>query len=181
MSDRDAVVRSSRTLMLEDIAAHPRLARRVSIRAATSRPSSRASAIRRSGIRSSQIAWDGSQKLPFRLLGTIGDPLAAGAPIDRLCVPIAAWMHFLRQRAQQRIPIVDPLAERLAAIGRECSGETSDVPRFLDLHNVFPQALAVNPRFRSTLRDAYGRLSVPPEQIPTRVRESLAGPLVAAG
>ena len=128
-----------------------------------------------------QIAWDGSQKLPFRLLGTIGDRLAAGAPIDRLCVSIASWLHFLRQRAQQRIPIVDPLAERLAAIGRECSGETSDVPRFLDLQNVFPQALAANPRFRTTLRDAYGRLSVPPEQIPARVRESLAGPLVAAG
>ncbi|HEU4530640.1 MAG TPA: mannitol dehydrogenase family protein, partial [Steroidobacteraceae bacterium] len=128
-----------------------------------------------------QIAWDGSQKLPFRLLGTIGDRLAAGAPIDRLCVSIASWLHFLRQRAHQRIPIVDPLAERLAAIGRECSGETSDVPRFLGLEGVFPATLAANPRFRTTLRDAYGRLSVPPEQIPARVRESLAGTLVEAG
>ena len=43
-----------------------------------------------------QIAWDGSQKLPVRFMGTIADNLEAGRRIDRLCVPVAAWMHFAR-------------------------------------------------------------------------------------
>ncbi len=128
-----------------------------------------------------QIAWDGSQKLPFRLLGTIGDRLEEGAPIDRLCLSIAAWLHFVRRRAHERIPIVDPMAERLAAIGRACEGRASaDVPRFLALDNVFAQPLAADPRFRASLQTAYERLSVPAVQIPARVREALGRPEVAA-
>ena len=38
---------------------------------------------------------DGSQKLPQRLLGTIRDRLAAGAPIDRLALGVAAWMRYV--------------------------------------------------------------------------------------
>ena len=55
-----------------------------------------------------QIAWDGSQKLPLRLFGTIADGIAVGRPIDRLCIPVAAWMHFVRTRAQKSIRVVDP-------------------------------------------------------------------------
>jgi fructuronate reductase len=46
-----------------------------------------------------QIAGDGSQKLPFRLLGTVGDAVAARRPLERLCLPIAAWFHFVRRTA----------------------------------------------------------------------------------
>jgi fructuronate reductase len=44
----------------------------------------------------SQIAWDGSQKLPYRLLDTTAAAIRAGRPVDRLAVPVAAWMHFVR-------------------------------------------------------------------------------------
>ena len=37
----------------------------------------------------SQIAWDGSQKLPFRLFGTVLDAIEARRPLERLCLPIA--------------------------------------------------------------------------------------------
>jgi fructuronate reductase len=40
-----------------------------------------------------QIAMDGSQKLPQRLLGTISDRLAANQPITRLALGVAAWMR----------------------------------------------------------------------------------------
>src|SRR6185437_7696986 len=61
-----------------------------------------------------QIAWDGSQKLPIRILSTITDALGGGQPLVRLAVPIAAWMQFVRVRARQDVAIVDPLAPQLA-------------------------------------------------------------------
>ncbi len=103
-----------------------------------------------------QIAWDGSQKLPFRLLGTIGDNLAAGRPVGRLCRPIAAWMHFVRRKAASGERVVDPLAERLFEIGRVCQNRASlDLPAFLALDSVFPPALVAEERFRSALARAY--------------------------
>ncbi len=63
----------------------------------------------------SQIAMDGSQKLPQRLLDTIRDRLRAGHGIDRLCLAVAAWLHYLRGVNEQggAHPIKDPIAARL--------------------------------------------------------------------
>lgn len=61
----------------------------------------------------SQIAWDGSQKLPYRLLDTVRDALVAGRPIDRLALPIAAWLRFLEKAARSGGTITDPLADAL--------------------------------------------------------------------
>jgi fructuronate reductase len=88
----------------------------------------------------SQIAWDGSQKLPYRLLDTISDALAAGRPIDRLVLPVAAWLRFLDQAARSGRPITDPLAETLIARAgdwrsilptREIFGDLGSDPRFM--------------------------------------------------
>jgi fructuronate reductase len=64
-----------------------------------------------------QIAMDGSQKLPQRLLATIEQRLAAGMPIARLSLAVAAWMHYLRGIDEWGRPyaIDDPLAASLAA------------------------------------------------------------------
>jgi len=103
-----------------------------------------------------QIAWDGSQKLPIRLLGTIADTLAAGRELERLVIPIAAWMHFIRLRARQGVAIVDPLATRLAAIGEALTGQSShDLAAFFALPGVFPPALTREPRFTRALGEAY--------------------------
>src|ERR1041384_1411392 len=79
----------------------------------------------------SQIAWDGSQKLPFRIFGTVQDAIAARRPLDRLCMPIAAWCHFVRRKSQQGERVTDPLADRLFEIGAACTGEAAhDVRAF---------------------------------------------------
>ena len=96
------------------------------------------------GHKLSQIAWDGSQKLPYRLLDTIGDSLTSGRSVERLSVPIAAWLAFVQSRAREGIDIVDPLAGQLAEIGK--GPETDE--RLLDLRSVFPETLANDPRFR---------------------------------
>ncbi|WP_119157351.1 mannitol dehydrogenase family protein [Caldimonas tepidiphila] len=66
--------------------------------------------------RTQQIAMDGSQKLPQRLLGTLRDRLAAGQPAPRVTLGIAAWLHYLRGRDElgRAHPIDDPLAAALA-------------------------------------------------------------------
>jgi fructuronate reductase len=64
-----------------------------------------------------QIAMDGSQKLPQRLLDTVRDRIRAGRPYDRLALAIAAWIHYLRGSDETGTPhaIVDPLADALSA------------------------------------------------------------------
>jgi len=107
-----------------------------------------------------QIAWDGSQKLPFRLLGTLADNLQAGRPIDRLCVPIAAWMHFVRRKVAGGEQVVDPLAKQLYDIGRSCQNRAAvDLPMFLALEMVFAPSLAGNELFSSALARAYDGLA----------------------
>lgn len=103
-----------------------------------------------------QIAWDGSQKLPIRILGTVADAMRAQRPLQRLAVPLAAWMSFVRARAATNAPIVDPLAERLAACGRGATGDSRhDLPLFLALPGVFSADLAGNAEFVRALGNAY--------------------------
>lgn len=85
--------------------------------------------------RTLQIAMDGSQKIPQRWLGTVRDRLASGAPIDRLALAVAAWLHFLRgvDEAGQRYAIDDPLAGALAALGDDASALCGFAPVFGEL------------------------------------------------
>ena len=97
--------------------------------------------------RLSQIAWDGSQKLPYRLLDTILDARAAGRPLDRLAIPIAAWILFVERQAREDSKIVDPLAGKLSELGRAAD----PVEEILQLRQVFPEGLASDPGFRQAV------------------------------
>jgi fructuronate reductase len=106
----------------------------------------------------SQIAWDGSQKLPVRLLSTVADALAQGRDIAAPCRSIAAWMCFVRRQARHGVPLVDPLNDALTAIGRACSGDAhADVAVFLTLDAVFAP-LSGDSRFVTALCAAYASL-----------------------
>lgn len=107
----------------------------------------------------SQIAWDGSQKLPFRIFGTVQDAIQARRPLARLGVPIAAWFHFIRRKAQLGERAIDPQAQQLFEIGAACNGEAAhDVRAFLALERVFPATLATNAEFVTALTNAYAQL-----------------------
>lgn len=109
--------------------------------------------------RLSQIAWDGSQKLPIRILATVADALAAGAPVERLAVPVAAWMRFVVRQAGAAIVLTDPLASPLAKLGLACGrNPAQDTARFLAFEAVFPPALAADARFADAVAKAYARL-----------------------
>jgi len=109
--------------------------------------------------RLSQIAWDGSQKLPVRLLSSIAEARAQGRPVDRLAVGLAAWMVFVRQQRRLGQHLVDPLAPELAKVDRACTGQASDVGHFLALRAIFPAELAADPVLRTAIETAYVRLS----------------------
>ncbi len=78
-----------------------------------------------------QIAMDGSQKLPQRLLGTIRDRLKASAPIDHLALGVAAWMRYVTGSDEKggAIDVRDPLAaefaKHAASAGRDAKALSS--------------------------------------------------------
>ena len=118
---------------------------------------------RNPGIRHllSQIAWDGSKKLPVRIVVTIAEALRTGRPVHRLVVPLAAWMRFIVRQAKAGVSIVDPDAARLASIGAACTGRREDLDRFAVCEAVLPPALLADPRFRGALEAAYDNLAAP--------------------
>jgi fructuronate reductase len=65
--------------------------------------------------RTLQVAMDGSQKLPQRLLGTLADRRASGAEAGGLALAIAGWIRFLGGTADdgRALPLDDPLAVQL--------------------------------------------------------------------
>jgi fructuronate reductase len=119
---------------------------------------------RNPGIRHllSQIAWDGSKKLPVRIAITLGEALRAGRPIHRLVMPLAAWMRFIERQAKAGVAIVDPDATRLAELGKACTGDARvDVARFAVCEAVIPPALLSDEKIRRALEAAYAKLAEP--------------------
>jgi fructuronate reductase len=119
---------------------------------------------RNPGIRHllSQIAWDGSKKLPVRITMTLGEALRAGRPVHRLVMPIAAWMRFVERQAKAGVAIVDPDAAKLAELGKACTGDArADVERFSACEAVLPRQLLGDANLRRALESAYARLAEP--------------------
>lgn len=91
----------------------------------------------------SQIAWDGSQKLPFRVLNTVRDNLRLGQQARLLCVPIAAWILFIAKRAKDQEKLVDPLGETLLALAAQHSEDKQALAAaILNLPQVFAELTA---------------------------------------
>lgn len=101
-----------------------------------------------------QIAMDGSQKLPQRILGTIADNRAAGRPCAGLTLVVAAWMRYASGRDENgtAIDVRDPMAGRLASLWYDDPAETTAA--FLRLSEVFPERLRADPVFAADLRGA---------------------------
>ena len=100
--------------------------------------------------RTSQVAMDGSQKLPQRLLGTVRDRLAAGASIRHLTLAVAGWMRYASGVDEQgaRIEVADPLAARYAEIAASAGGDPAALARgFLGLASIFGSDLPAAPAF----------------------------------
>ena len=97
-----------------------------------------------------QIAMDGSQKLPQRILGTVRDNLAAGRGIARLALAVAGWMRYVsgRDEAAREIKVSDPLAGEFARIAEAHRGDPRALAAaLLDVRAIFGGDLPGDRRF----------------------------------
>jgi fructuronate reductase len=108
-----------------------------------------------------QIAMDGSQKLPQRLLASIRERLARGLPISCLALAVAAWIRYVggMDEAGRPIDVQDPLAARLrAALDAAGDDPATRVAAILGIEAVFDRDLPQAPTFVASVTDAYARL-----------------------
>jgi fructuronate reductase len=101
-----------------------------------------------------QIAMDGSQKLPQRLLGTIRDNLAAGRSISHLSLGVAGWMRYVTGDDEKgvRFEIRDPLAAKLKDIVQSAGTDTASLcDGLLGIDSIFGTDLPRNDVFRATV------------------------------
>jgi fructuronate reductase len=107
-----------------------------------------------------QIAMDGSQKLPQRLLNTIRQRLEQNEPFDRLALGVAGWMRYATGMDEngQPIDVRDPLANEFK---RGATGKTSAddlVDAYLGLDQIFGHDLPKNQIFRRAIKSALQEL-----------------------
>ena len=108
-----------------------------------------------------QIAMDGSQKLPQRLLGPARDLLAQGRPLDRIALGVAAWMRYVTgiDEHGQPIDVRDPLAQELRQRA-DAAGRNSEAlaQSLLAIEAVFGTDLPHNPHFTTPVTKALDSL-----------------------
>ncbi|MFK8082583.1 MAG: mannitol dehydrogenase family protein [Granulosicoccus sp.] len=87
-----------------------------------------------------QIAMDGSQKLPQRILDTVYENLQAGRPSPCLCLAVVAWMRYVGgiDESGQAIDVRDPLAGLLQEVASAATTPTETVTSLLAVVDVFP-------------------------------------------
>ncbi|MCM7513560.1 fructuronate reductase [Enterobacter hormaechei] len=107
-----------------------------------------------------QIAMDGSQKLPQRLLDGIRVHLARQTPWPLLALGVAGWMRYVSGTDDQgnAIDVRDPLSEKFRAIA-EASSDAERVNALLTLKEIFGDDLPQNPVFVDAIAGAYRRIA----------------------
>jgi fructuronate reductase len=104
-----------------------------------------------------QIAMDGSQKLPQRMLDSIRWHLKNGSSFDRLALGVAGWMRYVGgvDDAGKPIEISDPQKDTIAAtVAGSAEGEAR-VKALLGLSAIFGTDLPQNATFVKAVTDAY--------------------------
>lgn len=110
--------------------------------------------------RTKQIAADGSQKLPQRLLESAAYHLEHERPFPCIALGIAAWIAYVRgvDLAGKTINVEDPYAATFAQINQQASSDSDYLAQILAFDKVFPVALANNATFQQAVGEAYQSL-----------------------
>lgn len=104
-----------------------------------------------------QIAMDGTQKLPQRMLDSVRWHLKNGSNFDCLALGVAGWMRYVGgiDEQGQSIDISDPLREEIALYVASSSEGEPRVKSLLQMTAVFGRDLPDNQQFVNTVTRAY--------------------------
>jgi fructuronate reductase len=104
-----------------------------------------------------QIAMDGSQKLPQRMLDSIRWHLKHGSPYPRLTLGVAGWMRYVGgvDDAGQPIEISDPLKDVIARTVAASADGAERVKALLGIAAIFGTDLPAEPAFVQAVTEAY--------------------------
>lgn len=93
-----------------------------------------------------QIAMDGSQKLPQRMLGTLRYAAAEGRATPGLHLAVAAWARYVGGVDEQGQPIDvrDPLSARLREVCDSATTPSARIAALLAIEDIFPPDQAKN-------------------------------------
>ena len=107
--------------------------------------------------RTRQIAMDGSQKLPQRLLAGAAERLESGQGIEAMALGVAAWMRWQEgvTESGEAVLVDDPLASRTAELIAASENDEAEVRALLTLSAVFPTRLANDRRFVDAVTGAF--------------------------
>lgn len=107
-----------------------------------------------------QIAMDGSQKLPQRLLDSIRIHLSQESDWPLLALGVAGWMRYVSgvDDAGHEIDIRDPLVDKIQAIVARSSNDDR-VMALLTLTEIFGRELPQDPAFVSGIQQAWERIA----------------------
>ena len=107
-----------------------------------------------------QIAMDGSQKLPQRMLDGIRVHLAQESRWPLLALGVAGWMRYVSgvDDAGAVIDIRDPLADKIHHLVAT-SDERQRVAALLTLEEIFGRDLPQNPQFVADVTAAWHQLA----------------------
>lgn len=107
-----------------------------------------------------QIAMDGSQKLPQRLLDPVTWHLKNQSDYRHLALGIAGWMRYVAgvDEQGQKIDVRDPLVDTYAAIYTKHGLNISVVDDLLAIDAIFGTQLPQNSHFVAAIKSAYQQL-----------------------
>ncbi len=104
--------------------------------------------------RTAQVAMDGSQKLPQRIIASAMDRMDAGQSISAISLVIAAWIRYVSSEDEsgKRRELDDPLNDKLARLPSSSAHSASDVvDAVLNLSDIFESRAARSAVFRNSL------------------------------
>ena len=103
--------------------------------------------------RTSQIAMDGSQKLPQRLCAPIETRLKQSRSADALALAVAAWIRWQGGVTDdgRKFVVDDPLAQKIERTLRGLTNPRDQVHAALSLREIFSEPLANHVMFRELL------------------------------
>ena len=106
-----------------------------------------------------QIAMDGSQKLPQRILRTVEDNINNDTSFELLCEVISAWIRYTggRDEIGEIIKVIDPYATEFLEIHENSKSTLDLIKSYLKIEKIFSKKLRNNANFVDTLYKSLSR------------------------